>query len=601
MNTRRLHLLAAALGSAFAVMVFVLAWQRYATFHNRTFDLAFYSRIAWGLPRGKLYDSIVGGHVLGLHLSVVLLPLGALGTLLGNVRVLLFAQALAYGLSLWPIARFGERRLGAPGFFVGALLWLLYPNLGHVLAYEFHPGTLAVLPLALAVDALDRRHAKHFVWSVVFVLCCREDLALVTALLGGLAMLRGPSDADASFQRLGRTIAIASLVYFGVFAVVLHPLFAPENGSMVLHFGAWGKTVPEAAWFLLTHPWAIFQHLGTPHRLSYLPKILMPLALVVPLLGWRFLIPTLPILAINLFSQFPTTLDLDSHYLTPAIPFLVAATLDGAARILKATAKKEMVLALLVPVVAAHVIAGGTYLSLDRPVVAFQDDENSRAARRLTSMIPDDVSVQAPDAMLPHIAEREFVYRAPPPEHRSRYTILDLSHRSRLRHRGDLLRATEEPFARDWLSRSTQEILAAEGPFVLTRATTTGARGLGDRYVVGRDNQGHGYALTACLAVTRATLRGRTLAIDFASRGACESDLGLRVGADPKPRRIDLLFDGLLSPVRLRVGERARSTHELSDDEVAAVRARGLYLGLVRQSEARPVPTDPDALQIPLS
>lgn len=582
-------------------MVFVLAWQRYATFHNRTFDLAFYSRIAWGLPRGKLYDSIVGGHVLGLHLSVVLLPLGALGAVLGNVRVLLFAQALAYGLTLWPLARIGERRLGPPGFLVGALLWLLYPNLGHVLSYEFHPGTLAVLPLSLAIDAFDRGHAKHFVWSVVVVLCCREDLALVTAILGALAAVHRGSTRDAAFARIGRRVALISIAYFAFFAVVLHPLFAPAQGSMVLHFGAWGKTVPEAAWFLITHPWAIFQHLGTPHRLSYLPKILLSLGLVVPLFGWRFLLPAVPIVAINLFSQFPTTLDLDSHYLTPAIPFLIAASLEGVARLLRRVSRKEFAALLLAPVAVGHVLAGGTFLSLDRPIVAFVDDDVSVAARHLAAMIPDDVSVQAPDSLLPHLAEREFVYRAPPPEHRSRYTVLDLSHRVRLAHRGDLLRATEEPFARDWLSRSTQEILAAEGPYVLTRLTTNRARGIADRYVVGRDDQAQAYVLTPCLVVLRARVSGNELSVDFASRGQCDSDLGLRVGSDPKPRRIDLLFDGLLSPARLSVGEVARSTHVLSDEELRAIRTNGLYLGLVRQSEARPIPTDPDALRIPIS
>ena len=39
-----------------AAFLFALAFARLATFHHRTFDLAFYTRMAWGLARGDLWD-----------------------------------------------------------------------------------------------------------------------------------------------------------------------------------------------------------------------------------------------------------------------------------------------------------------------------------------------------------------------------------------------------------------------------------------------------------------------------------------------------------------------------------------------------------------
>lgn len=600
MTERRVHMLIASFASVMATMLFVLAWQRYATFHNRTFDLAFYARIAWGLVHLQVYESVVGGHVLGLHLSAVLIPLGALGSLFGTVRVLLATQALAYGAAVWPLAKIGERRFGPWGALVASLLWLLYPNLGHVLAFEFHPGTLAILPLAFAADALDRKDPRRLMWSVVGVLLCREDLALVTAILGGLAMRVPDLGAATEMKRIGRKILGGSILYFAVFAFVLHPIFAPPRGSMVLHFGAWGQTVPQAAWYLMGHPMALVNHLLVQERLLYLPKILLPLGLLLPLLGWRFLLPTLPILAINLFSQFPTTTELASHYLTPAVPFLVAACLEGASKLFSSDRSKRWLPALCVPVIAGHVLAGGTLLSRDCPLVAFQEDDASRAARTIVELIPAEATAQAPDAILPHIAERLFVHRAPPPERNDEYVVLDVTHRGRLMHRGDVLRATEEPFARDWLARSSQQVVAAAGPYILTRRRNDARLGLAARYLVGHTADTSGTMLTSCLAVKSAQVRGNNLVVDFVARGPCASDLGMRVGANAKPRRIDLLFDGLLSPAQLRDGDLARSTHVLSSEELVQIRARGLYLGLVRQSEARPDPTDPDAVRIEL-
>ena len=59
------------------VLFALLGIARHVTFHNETFDLAFYTRIAWGLVRNDFWEPLVDAHVYGLHLSPVLVPLGA--------------------------------------------------------------------------------------------------------------------------------------------------------------------------------------------------------------------------------------------------------------------------------------------------------------------------------------------------------------------------------------------------------------------------------------------------------------------------------------------------------------------------------------------
>jgi hypothetical protein len=80
------------------------------------------------------------------------------------------------------------------------------------------------------------------------------------------------------------------------------------------------------------------------------------------------------------------------------------------------------------------------------------------------------------------------------------------------------------------------------------------------------------------------------------ARAACPEDLALRFGAGPRPVRVELPFDGLLSPAHLRAGDRLRSVHRLSRGELSAIERRGLYVGALRSSGARPEPTDPHVI-----
>lgn len=572
-----------------------LSVGRYVTFHNETFDLAFYARIAWGLARGDLLEPVVGSHVAGLHLSWVLIPLGWLGAIVGTVPVLLVAQAAAVGLAAWPMARIAARRFGDGAAWMGALVWLLHPNLSHVVAYEFHPGTLAVLPLAWALDAVDRRDARALWLSTLGVLICREDLALMTAMIGALG-LGARRRGEAPFFRASAWVVCGSLAYIALFALVIHPAFAPPTGSMQAHFGKWGDTVGEAAVAMMRDPGGVIAHLSLPRRLLYLPKMLAIFALL-PVFAPRWLLVALPIFAINLLSDFPTTTGVDSHYATPALVALAVAAIDGAAWL------KERVgwlggartLGVVVcGVCLAEILAGATPASLACPRASFAEDARARAARQIVAAIGEDVSVQAPDAFLPHLAERRTFHRAPPPERATRFVVLDSWQRGRYEHQEELLRTDEEPITRMWLAMTDHALVEAAGTFLLFERGKTPREGIGMRAVTeGAREAADAQRLTACLSIEGARIESEALIVTLFAHGPCDSDLALRIGTDYRPRRVDLIAGGLLSPSHLRAGDRVESRHALRGVERGAFVEDGLRIGVLRSSGARPVPSDP--------
>lgn len=622
-DRRALAILMLAAGALF----FALAWQRHATFHARNFDLAFYARLAWGESHHDGWEPIVDAHVYGLHFVWALELLGWVGVLLGQVRTLLLAQSIAVALAAWPLARIGARALrdavggravglvgslgGALGAYAGALAWLLHPNLSHVATNDFHPGTLATLPLAWCCEALHRRSAPGLAWSALGVLACREDLALVLVVLG-LAFAFSTWSAP---QRRGVGLGVAALaaLYVAVFLGYFHPRYAPATGSLELHFGRWGGSAPEVLASVLTHPGEVVAWLAAPERAPYLVVITASLAFL-PFLAPEWLLLAGPVLATNLLSAFPTTLFLDSHYLTPAVPALVAGALVGASRasvLLRGRSEAPLSrAAFALPLCACaglgHLLAGGSPVGARFDREAYVLDARAEGIGRALEVVPEGASVQAPERVLAHFAERRVLARPPPPERNTDYVVLDAWPRRVHRHRESLLRTDEEPTLRDWLARPDHALVAADGDvLVLARGGSPDESIARARYVRGSASAEEGRALTSCLALVGAALReddgeGASLVLTLAARGPCDSDLALRIGWGYRPGRVDLVAEGLLSPAHFRAGDRIESVHAMTREELAAVRRHGLRVGAIRQSGARPSHEDPVALDVPV-
>lgn len=589
-----------------AALTAVLALARFASVHNRTFDLALYARMAWGLVHGEAWDPIVGGSFLGGHLPLVLLPLGLLGQLLGTVPVLLVTQSLALALTAWPLSRIGARRLGPAGGVATALAYLLYPNLGHVATYEFHPGALGLLPMAYALDWLERpasaARPRGLIGFCLAVMACRISLALQTALIALLGRARSPE-----WRRPCTALLLGSIGYFGL-ALVLQARFgAGIAASSDLHYGQWGGSPLGVLGALVRTPGLVIDHFLPWQRWGYPLRVLAPLAFL-PLLAPRYLLVALPPLALNWLSAFPTAQTLYSHYLTPAVPPLIAAGALGAAE-LSARARRRgwpertrgLAPWLLAGAAAAGcMLAGGLPFSRDFDASEFRGDPVTRARRAAIARIGPGASVQAPDPLLSHLAERTFVHRAPPPERETRFVALDISHRVRFAGQSSLLRTIEEPVVRSWLARPDHRVVFAAPELLVLERGASPRGGLVARYFDGIAPLGTGRELTDCLALRGAALDRLDLRFELVASAPCSADLAIRFGADPTPERVDLLFDGLLSPAHLDRGDLVHSTHRLSREERAAILRRELNVGAVRASGARPRPSDPISVPIRL-
>lgn len=560
-----------------------LVFRRVQTFHNETFDLAFYARIAWGMSRGDYYEPMLDTSVRGLHLAWVLIPLGWIGRVVGTVPTLLVAQTLAFGATGGLLVRAARRKVGPWAGVVFALAWCAYPNLAHVFTFEFHPGNLALPFFVWALDAIDRERVKPAIAAMTLALLCREDLALVLVPLACLGAYAARGDR----KTLGAYgVAAAGFVaYFSYFLFVLQPAHAPRNGSLALHFGPWGSSAGEMLRFVVTHPGAVAEHLASGHRYAYPLAIVVPLAVLPALLGGRWLLPVLPIVAVNLLSHFPGTAGIESHYLTPAVPFLVFAAIEGLSRLGFSPMWWAPV---VISSLGATVWFGAYPFSIPFEKSRFIRDARADAASAIVRAIPPRATVQVPYALLPHVAERPIVRRAPPPDLATDVVVLDAWHRTRYLHDEHLIRTIEEPVTRDWLAKPRRKLARAEGDFLMF-VRGNPREGIGARRaLVGRAEPESGETLTRCLGLLGSRLDGRELVLDFVAREACASDLAMRLGTGDRPVRVDLLFGGLFSPAHFERGDKLSSRHAMTAAEIADYRAGAFRIGLIRQSGARP-------------
>ncbi|MBI1876768.1 MAG: DUF2079 domain-containing protein, partial [Chloroflexi bacterium] len=331
---------------AFALFFSVLAVQQHRTFQTNGLDLGNVDQALWNTAQGRFLNFTLMTPIqsrLALHVEPILLLLVPLYWLnLGGPETLLIVQAAVVAIGAWPLYQLSivnyQRSIVNPHyplssihyllFTIFPLAYLLLPTLQSAVLFDFHAVTLSPTFLLFGFLALEQRHDRRFVFFGLLALACKEDMPLVTAMLGLYAGL-----AHGRWRLAGLVVGLSAAWFLLAFFLV-QPYFA-AGGNIQLDRYAWlGDSPPEMLRTLLTQPTLVFDHLWYQADLpGYLVALFFPsafLALFSPLT----LLPMLPTLAVNLLSDNPFTWRLeDFHYGAPMAPFLFISALYGIRRI----------------------------------------------------------------------------------------------------------------------------------------------------------------------------------------------------------------------------------------------------------------------------
>jgi uncharacterized membrane protein len=241
--------------TAFALVYFVLGWDRYATYHTGS-DLGLFTQTIASAFDG-FSNTTEGGNHFTYHFSPLLAACAPLLLAARSPLALVALAAVAGALVAPALFAIARRRLPDRLALGVALVGLLYPPLAGVTFADFHENVFAPVLTLWLLWAVD---ARRWLWAAGFLalaLCVKEDQSTILgfdALLALAFFLRRRDRAGALFSLAALA---ASVAVFVEFFEVVRPLAGARDVWGPTHFYTWSRIVDprgSAPWYSIGRP-----------------------------------------------------------------------------------------------------------------------------------------------------------------------------------------------------------------------------------------------------------------------------------------------------------------------------------------------------------
>jgi uncharacterized membrane protein len=439
----------------------LLAALEHRVFETGRFDLGNMVQAVWSTAHGRPLDvtELDGDQTnrLGAHVDPLLAAFAPLWWLWPSPTMLLVVQAIVIALGALPVFWLARKHLHSqwmPALF--ALAYLLYAPVQWLALDEFHAVELACPFLLYAIWYLDEERLLAALPFLGLAALTKEELPLVVAGLGvWYALARGHRLAGAGIAVVGTALTAFYL------SVVMPHYRGGDAPAFYDRYDAVGGSPGGIVKTLFTDPVVLVQAVTEGRDLTYLLQLALPLAglfLAAPLL----LIPALPELAANLLSETATQTSIEFHYTAPIIPFLVAGTVLGAARV------PRLATVALATSLAGAVVLGPLWVG---ELVPDRMSAHDRVAARAVGLVPPSAPVSSTNGLGAHLSERRRVFSFPVIRD-SEWVAVDLRRASYLDRRSAASTAAI-PLARLLASGDWETVLDEDGILVLRRTAAS--------------------------------------------------------------------------------------------------------------------------------
>ncbi|MDJ0754323.1 MAG: DUF2079 domain-containing protein [Ardenticatenaceae bacterium] len=384
---------------------------RHDRLNSSVFDFGIKSQVIWNTYQGDWFASTIEvEHYLGDHVQLIFVLLAPLFALWEDPRVLLLVQSLLLGLAGLPLYRIARRKLQDDHLaLIITAAYLLYPTVGFVNRFDFHPLTFVIFFFFLSYDLLEIKKPGWASVVLALALFTREDVGFTIGFFGlYLALVHRRWKFGLLWGAVGW-----GWFLFTIFGII--PYFRGATSDSLGRYAWLGGSVSEMVETLFRRPGVVIDHLfGEPLRRRFLLMIFLPvgfLALLSPLT----LAIGLPVVAYNLLSDVPSQSSIYFQYISPLIPFLFIATVEGIAKLQRWLPFSPSRSRLLVGVWL--LLAVGISWALENPFTTPINDPfypvyglerlSDRAAfDEAVSLLPADAPVSTMMAYGPHVALR---------------------------------------------------------------------------------------------------------------------------------------------------------------------------------------------------
>jgi uncharacterized membrane protein len=420
---------------AWVALFATLAWRNQSNYDTTGFDIGIHDQAIWLIAHGKSsFDTVRGLGYFAENvnlISLVFVPFYWLGAGPHFLIVVHTAAVGAGAIPLWLIAR--DRLAGPWAALSMPVAYLLYPTVGYLCWWAYHPDSLAILPLLFAWwFALRGRWAGYAACAVV-AMACKEDAALAVMGLGAAVALwpaaRRPVAADrgekdpgqrsrvGTARRVGLASMAVGLAWFEICTRVVLP--ANNFGQPPFYssyFPALGTTPAQVVLHALRHPSRVW-HLATlPDRTRYYLQMFAPVGFLLVLALPAFLV-ALPQLGINVVDQGEMGATITSQYSSLVTVGVMLATVEALGLVYRHRAGLgRAACGLLVATSVVSTVAWGI-TPLGRQFHVWWPSSNALAPdiNQALRLVPGTAGVAVSYNITPHVTHRVWAFEFPNP------------------------------------------------------------------------------------------------------------------------------------------------------------------------------------------
>lgn len=407
-----------------AILYFIafstLAVLKHYSFNSTGYDLGIYDKAVWDLSRGnfKGQSSLLGRPYFGFHFDPIILLNVPFYWIYPTPVILLIVQTLCISIGGFALYLLAKRKLKTDvGAFLIALAYFLNPTIHAVNLFDFHPMVMGIPFIFLAVYFLDLKKYTLMVISLVFAGMSKEHLIFLFLTFSIYVFFIHKK------RKLGAVMFMFSLIWLYLTFNVITPYFYGSEGYIYFETNQpeLGLSFTEIAKNIILNPSLLLKRVFSVDGIGYLILMLAPVGFGL----FSILSPSILLLSIFEFgvvfyigAEFR---EVFYQHSSSIVPFIFASAVFGivffAKKIRKYAQKlkiKNTIVASAAFVLTASVLStfifGSFALLYDVNTFSVNNDY-VKEGNEIISMIPEDAAVAAPNWVIPHLSQREWIYK----------------------------------------------------------------------------------------------------------------------------------------------------------------------------------------------
>lgn len=399
----------------FTTIFFALSVYRHISFQSGSLDLGSYTQTAWLFSEFKTPINTVldNRHFLGDHFDLLIGIIGIFYKLVPSPIFLLFLQSIFVASMVIPATLIYNLYVKKNKLLYHLLMLTLLINIPviNTILYDFRPYVMAASLILWVLYFFEKQNFKLMFILFFVMLISKESVGPFGVFLGLYFISRKEIKVGIA------TILLSSVTFYLAQGIIM-PMFM-DGKSIHLQYPELGGSLKEIIYTISTNPLLPVSILLRPEFISYYLVTFMrfPLIVLTPM-AWLIIIPNF----LERFLSSKQAMWTDSfHYGFILAPLAIYISIISLSK-LKAVFKKSDILngrlllfLIVIPSFIFNlyqvVLSPNSRISELNPNVRNVVVNYNKQTKFLKDNIPNNASVTAQDYYVPHLANREKIYK----------------------------------------------------------------------------------------------------------------------------------------------------------------------------------------------